>query len=74
MKTGIIIEGGTMRGMFTCGVIDVLLENNIAVNGAAGISAGAVFVAISNRNRSGERSDTTRNIVKTHASVASVPF
>ena len=32
-----------MRGMFTCGVIDVLLENNITFNGAAGISAGAVF-------------------------------
>ena len=43
MKTGIIMEGGAMRGMFTCGVIDVLLENNIAFNGAAGISAGVVF-------------------------------
>ena len=32
-----------MRGMFTCGVIDVLLENNIRFDGAAGISAGAVF-------------------------------
>ena len=74
LKTALIMEGGAMRGMFTCGVIDVLLENNIAFIGAAGISAGAVFVAISNRNRSGERSDTTRNIVKTHATVASVPF
>ena len=32
-----------MRGMFTCGVIDVLLEENISFDGAAGISAGAVF-------------------------------
>ena len=32
-----------MRGMFTCGVIDILLENNITFDGAAGISAGAVF-------------------------------
>ena len=43
MKTGLILEGGAMRGMFTCGVIDVLLEENISFDGAAGISAGAVF-------------------------------
>lgn len=43
MKTGLILEGGAMRGMFTCGVLDVLMENHIAFDGAAGISAGAVF-------------------------------
>ena len=43
MKTGLIMEGGAMRGMFTCGVLDVLMENNITFDGAAGISAGAVF-------------------------------
>ena len=37
------MEGGAMRGMFTCGVIDVLMENDVALDGAAGISAGAVF-------------------------------
>ena len=41
MKTGLIMEGGAMRGMFTCGVIDVFLEQGIAFDGAAGISAGA---------------------------------
>ena len=43
VRTGLIMEGGAMRGMFTCGVIDVLMENNIRFDGAAGISAGAVF-------------------------------
>ena len=43
MKTALIMEGGAMRGMFTCGVMDVLMENNITFDGAAGISAGAVF-------------------------------
>ena len=43
MKTGLIMEGGAMRGMFTCGVMDVLMENGITFDGAAGISAGAVF-------------------------------
>lgn len=32
-----------MRGMFTCGVMDVLMESGITFDGAAGISAGAVF-------------------------------
>ncbi len=32
-----------MRGMFTCGVIDVLMEHGITFDAAAGISAGAVF-------------------------------
>lgn len=43
MKTGLILEGGAMRGMFTCGVIDVMMENGIAFDGAVGVSAGAAF-------------------------------
>ena len=42
-RSALIMEGGAMRGLFTCGVIDVLLENDIKFDGAAGISAGAVF-------------------------------
>lgn len=43
METALIMEGGAMRGMFTCGVIDVLMQHGITFDGAAGISAGAVF-------------------------------
>lgn len=43
MKTGLVLEGGAMRGLFTAGVIDVLMENNIKFNGAIGVSAGAAF-------------------------------
>ena len=43
MKTGLVLEGGAMRGLFTAGIIDVLLENNITVDGAIGVSAGAAF-------------------------------
>ena len=43
MKTALIMEGGAMRGMFTCGVMDVFMENGINFDGAAGISAGAVL-------------------------------
>lgn len=45
MKKGLILEGGAMRGMFTCGVIDVLMENGIEFDGAVGVSAGAAFGA-----------------------------
>lgn len=43
MKRGLVMEGGAMRGMFTCGVLDVLMENNIDFDGAVGVSAGATF-------------------------------
>ena len=42
-KTGLVLEGGAMRGMFTSGVLDVLMENGITVDGAIGVSAGATF-------------------------------
>lgn len=42
-KKGLILEGGGMRGMFTAGVIDVLMENGIEFDGTIGVSAGAAF-------------------------------
>lgn len=41
--TGLVMEGGAMRGMFTAGVIDVFMENGITFDGAVGVSAGATF-------------------------------
>jgi len=43
MKKGLVMEGGAMRGMFTCGVIDVFMESGIEFDGAIGVSAGATF-------------------------------
>ena len=43
MKKGLVLEGGAMRGIFTAGVIDVLMENHITFDGAIGVSAGACF-------------------------------
>lgn len=43
MKRGLVLEGGAMRGMFTAGVIDVMMEENIIFDGAVGVSAGAAF-------------------------------
>ena len=43
LKKGLILEGGAMRGMFTAGVIDVMMENGIDYDGIIGVSAGAAF-------------------------------
>lgn len=43
IKRGLILEGGAMRGLFTAGVMDVLMENRIDFDGAIGVSAGAAF-------------------------------
>ncbi len=43
MKTGLVLEGGGMKGLYTCGVIDVLIENGIVTDVLTGISAGASF-------------------------------
>lgn len=43
MKYGLVLEGGAMRGMFTAGVLDVLMEHGITFDAAVGVSAGAVF-------------------------------
>lgn len=43
MKTGLVMEGGAMRGMFTAGVLDVFMENDVQFDGAIGVSAGATF-------------------------------
>lgn len=42
-KVGLVLEGGAMRGLFTAGVLDVLMEENILVDGIIGVSAGALF-------------------------------
>ncbi len=43
IKTGLVMEGGAMRGLFTAGVLDVMMENDITFDGAIGVSAGAAF-------------------------------
>ena len=44
MKTGLVLEGGGMRGLFSAGVLDALLElKELSVNGIVGVSSGALF-------------------------------
>ena len=43
MKTGLVLEGGAMRGIYTAGVLDVFMEHDICFDGVIGVSAGALF-------------------------------
>ena len=41
-KTGLVLEGGAMRGMYTAGVLDVFTEHGISFDGVIGVSMGAI--------------------------------
>ena len=40
-NTGLVLEGGGMRGVFTCGVLDYLMDHKISFPYTVGVSAGA---------------------------------
>lgn len=41
-KTGLVLEGGAMRAIYTAGVLDVFMEEGITFDGVIGVSAGAI--------------------------------
>ena len=43
MKTGLVLEGGALRGLFSAGVMDVMMEHDVHFDGIVGVSAGAAF-------------------------------
>ena len=53
MKVGLVLEGGALRGIYTAGVLDVLLKNNVKVDKIIGVSAGALFGVNYKSNQSG---------------------
>lgn len=42
IKAALILEGGALRGMYTSGVLDTFLKNNMEFECVAGVSAGAL--------------------------------
>lgn len=59
-KTGIVLEGGAFRGVFTSGVLDVMMENGIYCDYAVGVSAGAGNAM----SYLSEQVGRTRNVIK----------
>ena len=43
MKKGLVLEGGALRGLFSAGVMDVMMDHGITFDGVVGVSAGAAF-------------------------------
>lgn len=43
MKKGLVLEGGAMRGLWSAGVTDVMMEHEVWPDGLIGVSAGAAF-------------------------------
>lgn len=60
MKYGLILEGGSRRCMFTAGVLDYWLENNIYFDFIAGASAGSLSAV----NYVSRQAGRTRNILQ----------
>lgn len=42
IKVALVLEGGALRGMYTSGVLDTFLKNNMEFECVAGVSAGAL--------------------------------
>ena len=45
MKTGLVLEGGGLRVLFSVGIMDVMMDHGIRFDGIIGVSAGAAMVA-----------------------------
>lgn len=43
MKTGLVLEGGGLRDLFTAAILDVMMDAGITFDGIIGVSAGATF-------------------------------
>ena len=65
-KTGLVLEGGGMRGIYTAGVLDVFLDEGLEFDGVIGVSAGAMD-AVSCPGSGGEVSGIIKNTVRTNA-------
>ena len=43
MKTCLVLEGGALRGIYTAGVLDELIKDNIKIDAIIGVSMGALI-------------------------------
>ena len=59
MKIGLVLEGGGMRGIFTAGVLDFFMKNNVTFNNIIGVSAGACHATSYVANQPGRSYDVS---------------
>lgn len=48
-KTALVLEGGSLRGVFTCGVLDCFMERGIRFPFTVGVSADSIPVEYASR-------------------------
>lgn len=65
MQTALVLEGGAMRGLYTSGVLDVFMDNNIDFNCTIGVSAGALIGSNYISNQKGRTAYININYCKT---------
>ena len=51
MKVGLVLEGGSRKCMFSAGVLDAILEENLHFSYVAGVLAGRMVRSIFSRRR-----------------------
>ncbi|ANU22269.1 patatin-like phospholipase family protein [Planococcus donghaensis] len=59
MKSGLVLEGGGMRGVYTGGVLEKLLEESIFVDYVIGVSAGACHASSYISRQNGRNREVT---------------
>ena len=63
-KVALVLEGGSMRGLYTAGVLDILMDHKIEIDGIIGTSAGALFGPNYFTNQRGRTLRYNKNIAK----------
>lgn len=64
MKSGLVLEGGGMRGVYTAGVLECFLENGLFPDYVIGVSAGACSAASYISRQAGRNRQVTIGFVK----------
>jgi len=59
MKSGLVLEGGGMRGVYTGGVLEKLLEESVFVDYVIGVSAGACHASSYISRQNGRNREVT---------------
>ncbi len=63
-KSVLVLEGGAMRSLFTSGVLDIFMENNINMDCTVGVSAGALVGSNYVSNQKGRTANININHCK----------
>ncbi len=64
MKIGLVLEGGAHRTVFSCGVMDALLESNIMADYVIGSSAGITYGTSYVSKQTGRNREMLRRFVR----------